>query len=100
MKVVGLVELEGSYTTVSGLTIDGSNNLYDVQRAGTSCPYPVSNGLEIDGVGDIFQNNDFYQSIPSLRGSGSASAGITLPTTRSSVTTASMTSGNAWPLTR
>ena len=67
-KVVGLVEVEGSYTTLSGLTIDGSNNLYDVQRAGTSCPYPVSNGLEIDGVGDIFQDNDFYQSVPSLRG--------------------------------
>ena len=69
-KVIGLVEVEGSYTTVSGLTIDGSNNLYDVQRAGTSCPSPVSNGLEIDGAGDIFQNNDFYQSVPSLRGNG------------------------------
>jgi hypothetical protein len=69
-KVMGLVELEGAYTTVSGLSIDGSNNLYDSQRAGTSCPYPVSNGLEIDGAGDIFQNNDFYQSIASLRGNG------------------------------
>jgi hypothetical protein len=69
-KVIGLVELEGAYTTVSGLSIDGSNNLYNGQRAGTSCPYPVSNGLEIDGAGDIFQNNDFYQSIVGLRGNG------------------------------
>jgi hypothetical protein len=69
-KVIGLVELEGSYTTLSGLSIDGSNNLYEAQRAGTNCPYPVSNGLEIDGVGDIFQDNDFYQSVASLRGNG------------------------------
>jgi hypothetical protein len=69
-KIVGLVELEGSYTTLSGLTIDGSNNLYSVQRSGTSCPYPVSNGLEIDGHDDIFQDNDFYQSVASLRGNG------------------------------
>ena len=70
VKVVGLVELEGSYTTLSGLTIDGSNSLYSVQRSGTNCPYPVSNGLEIDGHNDIFQNNDFYQSVASLRGNG------------------------------
>jgi hypothetical protein len=69
-KVVGLVELEGSYTTVSGLAIDGSNRLYDAERSGTNCPYPVSNGLEIDGRGDIFQDNDFYQSVAGLRGNG------------------------------
>jgi hypothetical protein len=69
-KVVGLVEVEGAYTTLSGLTIDGSNNLYTAQRSGTSCPYPVSNGLEIDGPGDVFENNDFYQSVASLRGNG------------------------------
>jgi hypothetical protein len=69
-KIVGLVELEGSYTTLSGLTIDGSNNLYSAQRSGTNCPYPVSNGLEIDGRGDIFEDNDFFQSVASLRGLG------------------------------
>jgi hypothetical protein len=69
-KIVGLVELEGSYTTLSGLTIDGSNNLYSAQRSGTNCPYPVSNGLEIDGHNDIFEDNDFFQSVPSLRGNG------------------------------
>jgi hypothetical protein len=69
-KIVGLVELEGSYTTLSGLTIDGSNNLYSAQRSGTNCPYPVSNGLEIDGRGDIFQDNDLSQSVAALRGIG------------------------------
>ncbi|MGH2856091.1 MAG: hypothetical protein ACRDMJ_01250 [Solirubrobacteraceae bacterium] len=69
-KIVGLLEMEGSYTTLTGLNIDGSNNLYDTERSGTNCPYPVSNGMEIDGTNDIFQNNDFYQSIPSLRGNG------------------------------
>ncbi len=69
-KLVGLVELEGSYTALSGLNIDGSNNQYASQRSGTNCPYPVSNGLEIDGQDDIFQFNDFYQSVPSLRGNG------------------------------
>jgi hypothetical protein len=69
-KLVGLVEIEGSYTTLTGLTIDGSNDLYDAERSGTSCPYPVSNGLEIDGRHDIFENNDLYQSIASLRGNG------------------------------
>ena len=37
-KVIGWVDLEGSYTTVSHLQIDGSNNLYKTHRAGTSCP--------------------------------------------------------------
>jgi hypothetical protein len=69
-KIVGLVELEGSYTTLSGLEIDGSNNAYNAVRSGTSCPAPVSNGLEIDGHNDTFQYNNFYQSIPSLRGNG------------------------------
>jgi hypothetical protein len=26
--------------------------------------------LEIDGVGDVFEDNDFFQSVPSLRGNG------------------------------
>jgi hypothetical protein len=69
-KIVGLLELEGSYTTLSGLEIDGSNNAYNAVRSGTSCPAPVSNGLEIDGHNNTFQYNNFYQSIPSLRGNG------------------------------
>jgi hypothetical protein len=69
-KIIGLVELEGSYVTFSGLNIDGSNDAYDAPRSGTSCPYPVSNGLEIDGQHDIFENNNLYQSVASLRGNG------------------------------
>lgn len=69
-KVVGLLEMEGSYTTLTGLNIDGSNNLYTGQRSGTNCAFPVSNGMEIDGQNDVFQDNDFYQSIAGLRGNG------------------------------
>jgi hypothetical protein len=68
--VIGLVQLEGAYTTLSDLNIDGSNTAYDAVRSGTSCPAPVSNGLEIDGQGDIFEHNNFYQSVASLRGNG------------------------------
>jgi hypothetical protein len=68
--VVGLVDLAGSYTTIAGLRIDGSNNRYTSERPGTNCPFPVSDGLEIDGRDDIFQDNDLYQSVPSLRGNG------------------------------
>jgi hypothetical protein len=69
-KLTGLLELEGSYTTLTHLNIDGSNDLYDAQRTGTNCPYPVSNGLEINGTNDIFEYNDYYQSIAELRGNG------------------------------
>jgi Right handed beta helix region len=68
--VIGLVQLEGAYTTLSDLNIDGSNTAYATERSGTTCPYPVSNGLEIDGQGDIFEQNNFYQSVASLRGNG------------------------------
>jgi hypothetical protein len=69
-KLTGLLELQGSYTTLTHLQIDGSNDLYAAQRAGTSCPYPVSNGLEINGTNDIFEHNNYYQSIAKLRGNG------------------------------
>jgi hypothetical protein len=69
-KLTGLLELQGSYTTLTHLQIDGSNDLYDTQRDGTNCPYPVSNGLEINGTNDIFEHNDYYQSVAKLRGNG------------------------------
>jgi Right handed beta helix region len=69
-KLTGLLELQGSYTTLTHLNIDGSNDLYNIQRAGTDCPYPVSNGLEINGTNDIFEHNDYYQSVAKLRGNG------------------------------
>jgi hypothetical protein len=70
VKLVGFIALTGNYATLTGFNIDGSNTVYDVERGGTHCPYPVSEGLEIDGHGDIFENNNLYQSIPSLRGNG------------------------------
>jgi len=70
VTVVGLIDLAGSYTTLNGLNIDGSNTAYSSERADTSCPYPVSNGLEIDGQNDILQYNNYYQSVASLRGNG------------------------------
>jgi hypothetical protein len=70
VTVTGLIMLNGAYITLSGLNIDGSNTAYDQERPGTSCPYPVSNGLEINGAHDIFEHNDYYQSIPQLRGNG------------------------------
>ncbi len=68
--IVGWVDLEGSYVTLSHLRIDGSNTFYDRRRPGTSCRYPVSQGLVIAGRGDVFEDNDYYQSVASLRGNG------------------------------
>jgi hypothetical protein len=70
VTIVGLIDLAGSYTTLNGVNIDGSNTTYATQRADTTCAYPVSNGLEIDGQGDILQYNNYYQSVASLRGNG------------------------------
>jgi Right handed beta helix region len=70
VTVVGMIDLAGSYTTLNGLNIDGSNTAYSSERSGTSCPYPVSTGLEIDGQNDILQYNNYYQSVASLRGNG------------------------------
>ena len=67
--LVGLLAIEGAYTTISGLDIDGSNRVAD-QTPDPSCHAPVSTGLEIDGRGDIFENNNYYQSIASLRATG------------------------------
>jgi hypothetical protein len=69
-KVVGWIELEGSYVTLSHLRIDGSNTFYDRRRPRTSCHYPVSEGLVIAGRDDVFEFNDYYQSVASLRGNG------------------------------
>jgi len=68
--LVGWVDIEGSYTTVSHLKIDGSNTFYRYRRDGTSCHYPVSQGLAIGGHDDTLQYNDYYQSVPGLRGNG------------------------------
>jgi hypothetical protein len=68
--VLGWVDIEASYTTVSHLRIDGSNTFYTQQRSETSCSAPVSQGLVIAGSNDVFEYNDYFQSVASLRGNG------------------------------
>ena len=69
-KIVGLVSISGDYTTLSGLMIDGSNTVYHRQQPLSGCSSTASEGLEIDGHNDVFENNDLYQSVPGLRGNG------------------------------
>jgi hypothetical protein len=68
--VRGWVDVEGSYTTLSHLSIDGSNNLYTQHPAGVNCPSPTSESLTIAGHDDVLEYDDYYQSIASLRGNG------------------------------
>src|ERR1700760_196104 len=68
--VRGWVDIEGSYTTLSRLKIDGSNTFYRQVREDTHCPAPVSQALMIAGRNDILQYDDYFQSVPSLRGNG------------------------------
>jgi hypothetical protein len=68
--VVGYVALEGSYTTVSHLRIDGSNMLLKSSYANGCCPHDVSQPLTIVGHNDVLQYDDYYQSVPRLRSSG------------------------------
>jgi hypothetical protein len=68
--IVGYVDIEGSYTTLSHLRIDGSNTFYTAHPAGVSCPAPVSQPLGIEGTNDTLEYDDYFQSIPSLRSTG------------------------------
>ncbi|MGZ4195153.1 MAG: right-handed parallel beta-helix repeat-containing protein [Solirubrobacteraceae bacterium] len=68
--VRGYVDIEGSYTTLSRLSIDGSNTFYTQVRDGTSCPAPVSQPLVIGGQNDVLEYDDYFQSVPSLRSNG------------------------------
>jgi hypothetical protein len=65
--VDGYVDIEGDYTTLTGLTIDGSNTLYS-NPTGPCGNMVASDPLTIEGQNDIFEYNDFTQSIPSTRG--------------------------------
>jgi hypothetical protein len=67
--VKGWINLNGAYTTISHLEIDGSNALYTTQRH-TGCPTTASEALTITASGVIFEHNDYYQSIASLRSNG------------------------------
>jgi hypothetical protein len=68
--VQGWVDIEAAYTTLSHLSIDGSNSFYTDVRDGTNCPAPVSQPLVIAGQNDVLEFVDYYQSVPSLRGNG------------------------------
>jgi hypothetical protein len=68
--LVGYVALEGSYTTVSHLRIDGSNTLMATPVAASLCPHNVSEPLTIIGHDDTLEYDDYYQSVPSLRSTG------------------------------
>ncbi|HEX4671831.1 MAG TPA: right-handed parallel beta-helix repeat-containing protein [Solirubrobacteraceae bacterium] len=68
--VRGWVAVDASYTTLARLKIDGSNTFYRQVREGTNCPAPVSQPLVIEGRNDILQRDDYFQSVPSLRGNG------------------------------
>jgi hypothetical protein len=70
VTVRGYVDIEGSYTTLSHLKIDGSNKLYTQHPAGVNCPAPTSQPLVIAGHDDVLEFDDYYQSIARLRGSG------------------------------
>ena len=66
VTVTGYIDLAGSYITLSGLNIDGSNDLARAPRSEPT-PHPISEALEINGHNDIFKHNNYYQSVPSLR---------------------------------
>jgi Right handed beta helix region len=68
--VVGYVDIEGSYTTLSHLRIDGSNSLYASHPSGINCPGNVSEPLVIAGHDDTLEYDNYFQSVPSLRGNG------------------------------
>jgi hypothetical protein len=68
--VHGWVDIEGSYTTVSHLGIDGSNTFSTEVRDGTNCPAPVSQPLVIAGRNDVLEYDDYFQSVAGLRGNG------------------------------
>jgi hypothetical protein len=68
--VRGYVDIEGSYTTISHLSIDGSNTFYKQVREGTSCRAPVSQPLMIAGRNDVLEYDNYYQGVARLRGNG------------------------------
>jgi hypothetical protein len=65
--VIGYVDIEGSYTTLSHLRIDGSNTFYTAHPSGIACAAPVSQPLGIEGANDTLEYDDYFQSVPSLR---------------------------------
>jgi hypothetical protein len=63
----GYVTLEAAYVKLSYVTIDGSNTF----NPGSTCRGAGgSQPLQLNGVGDVFEHNDYYQSNPATRGTG------------------------------
>src|SRR5436190_21757374 len=65
----GYVYVGGSYTTLSYVRIDGSNRLRSAIARG--CHSHVSQPLIIAGHDDVLEYDNYFQSIPDLRGNGS-----------------------------
>ncbi len=73
VKLVGWFVISGAYVRLSHMEIDGDNTAYPT-GANPKCPnLPArSESLEINGAGDIFEDNDYYQSVPARRANGIA----------------------------
>jgi hypothetical protein len=67
VSVVGWIDVEGSYTTITRLAIDGSNACYTPQASRKSCSPRASEGLAIIGQGNILDHDEIYQAQPGLR---------------------------------
>jgi hypothetical protein len=63
--ISGWVDIEGSYTTLAGLRVDGTNTFYP--KTGGNCMFAtnVSQGLVIAGAADVLEGDDIYQDAPS-----------------------------------
>jgi hypothetical protein len=68
--VRGWVDLEGRYTTLEFMRIDGSNTLHPGPSTGGNCRGDISQPLVLAGRRDILQYVDYYQSVGRLRGNG------------------------------
>ncbi len=68
VTVVGYVLLGGAYTTLSHVRIDGSNRLLPDQGAGGRLPPRRLQATRGRGPNDILEYDDYYQSVPLLRG--------------------------------
>jgi hypothetical protein len=67
VKLIGWIQMTGSHTTLLGFEIDGTNTF----SASKECSIKTTSaGLSIEGTGDVLERNDYYQSVPSLRGNG------------------------------
>ncbi len=69
-KVIGWLNVFGDYVTLQYLNIDGSNTAYAANAGINPLNHPVSAAMEVNGNNDVFQYNDFYQSVAANRGVG------------------------------